>query len=98
MIPIMDSHRNKKDIGRVFPEYHPDTVTHWVQAALNDAGITGHRLHDLRHTAATYLLKNGVSLEVTQRILGHSQISTTMLYAKVLDEIMKSEMKKLKFK
>jgi len=90
--------RDRKDIGRMFPDWHPDTVSHWVQGALVDAGITGHRLHDLRHTAATYLLKSGVALEVVQRIMGHSQISTTMLYAKVLDDIMKSEMKKLKFK
>jgi integrase len=90
--------KDKKDIGRIFPDWHPDTITHWVQTALTDAGIVGHRLHDLRHTAATYLLKNGVSLETTQRILGHSQISTTQLYAQVLDEIMKSEMRKLKFK
>lgn len=90
--------RNQLDIGRIFPEWHPDTVTHWVKQALIDAGIEGHRLHDLRHSCATYLLKSGVDITVVQRIMGHSQISTTMLYAKVLDDIMKSEMKKLKFK
>lgn len=89
--------RNKKDIGRVFPDWHPDTVSHWVQVTLKDAGIVNHRLHDLRHSCATYLLKNGVALEVVQRIMGHSQISTTQLYAKVLDGILKTEMSKLKF-
>jgi len=90
--------RKRKDIGRRFPDWHPDTVSHWTQEALKDAGIEKHRLHDLRHTCATYLLKNGVRLEVVQRIMGHSQISTTMIYAKVLDEIMKQEMCKLKFR
>ena len=90
--------RNKKDIGRAFPSWHPDTVSHWVQVALKDAGIVKHRLHDLRHTAATYLLKNGVPLDVVQRIMGHSQISTTQLYAQVLDDILQKEMRKLKFK
>lgn len=85
--------RDKKDIGRVFPNWHPDTVSHWVKSCIND-----HRLHDLRHTCATYLLKNGVSLETVQRILGHSQISTTQLYAKVLDDILQKEMLKLQFK
>jgi len=88
----------KKDIGRVFPDWHPDTVSHWTQEALKDAGVVNHRLHDLRHTCATYLLKNGVKIEVVQRILGHSQIATTMIYAKVLDEIMKQEMCKLRFR
>jgi len=89
---------NKKDIGRVFPDWHPDTVSHWVQEALKEAAITNHRLHDLRHSCATYLLKNGVALETVQRIMGHSQISTTQLYAKTLDSILKTEMQKLNFK
>jgi len=88
----------KKDIGRVFPDWHPDTVSHLTQEALRAAGVDKHRLHDLRHTCATYLLKNGVRIEVVQRIMGHAQISTTMIYAKVLDEIMKQEMCKLRFK
>ena len=89
---------NKKDIGRVFPDWHPDTVSHWFQDTAKDAGISKHKLHDLRHTCATYLLKNGVSLDVVQRIMGHANISTTQIYAKVLDEILQAEMRKLKFK
>jgi site-specific recombinase XerD len=89
---------NKKDIGRAFPDWHPDTVSHWFQETAKEAGISKHRLHDLRHTCATYLLKNGVALEVVQRIMGHANISTTQLYAKVLDEILHAEMRKLKFK
>lgn len=88
----------KKDIGPIFPDWHPDTVSHWFQETAQAAGIDGHRLHDLRHTCATYLLKNGVALEVVQRIMGHKNISTTQIYAKVVDEVMKREMKKLKFK
>ncbi len=87
----------KKDIGHVFPDWHPDTVTHFFQEIAIAAKIKGHRLHDLRHTCATYLLKSGVSLEIVQKILGHSQISTTQLYAQVLDEMMEKEMMKLRF-
>jgi site-specific recombinase XerD len=87
----------QKDIGRVFPSWHPDTVSHWFKKILILSGIPNHHLHDLRHTCATYLLKNGVSLETVQRILGHAQISTTQIYAKVLDEILQKEMRKLKF-
>jgi integrase len=87
----------QKDIGKVFPSWHPDTVSHWFKKILILSGIPNHRLHDLRHTCATYLLKNGVSLEVVQRIMGHAQITTTQIYAKVLDEILQKEMRKLKF-
>ena len=90
--------RIRKDIGRIFPDWHPDTVSHWFQETAKDAGISNHRLHDLRHTCATYLLKNGVPLDVVQWVMGHANISTTQIYAKVLDEILQAEMRKLKFK
>lgn len=35
------------------------------------------RVHDLRHTAATIMLRNGVNLKIVSEILGHSSISTT---------------------
>lgn len=50
------------------------------------AGITKLvTFHTARHTAATYLLYRGVSMSVVQKILGHTKISTTQVYAKVMD-------------
>ncbi|MTI47863.1 MAG: hypothetical protein FH761_08480 [Firmicutes bacterium] len=50
--------------------------------------------HIFRHGRAMYLLQNGASLETIQRLLGHSSISTTQIYAhmnmdQVQDEISK---------
>jgi site-specific recombinase XerD len=87
----------KRDIGKVFRQYHPDTVSKKFHELAKSCGIDA-RLHDLRHSCATYLLKSGVPLEVVQKILGHSRISTTMIYTPVMDEVMKREMKKLRFK
>jgi integrase len=42
------------------------------------AGLRHVRLHDLRHTAASLMLAQGVSPRVVMEILGHSQISITM--------------------
>ena len=43
------------------------------------------RIHDLRHTAATLLLTQGVSPRVVMETLGHSQISLTLdTYSHVL--------------
>ena len=42
------------------------------------AGLRHVRLHDLRHTAASLMLAQGVSPRVVMEILGHSQISVTM--------------------
>lgn len=89
--------RSRIDIGFYF-DWHPDTVTHLFKADARAAGIPDHRLHDLRHTCATYLLMNKVPLEVVQRIMGHANISTTQIYAKVVDDLMATEMQKLSFK
>ena len=86
----------RKDVGRVFTPYHKDTISHRFKKYLNDLRIAGH-FHMLRHTSATQMLNNGIPLPVIQAILGHSNISTTQIYAKVHDELRKKEMKKLKF-
>jgi integrase len=45
---------------------------------LDRAGVRRARLHDLRHTAATLLLAQGVPARVVMEMFGHSQISLTM--------------------
>jgi integrase len=44
------------------------------------AGISGLRFHDLRHTAATRMIESGANIAAVSRILGHSDIKTTMRY------------------
>ena len=39
------------------------------------------RIHDLRHSYASYLVSNGVSLQTVGKLLGHTQTATTMRYA-----------------
>ncbi|TNE75166.1 MAG: site-specific integrase [Bacteroidetes bacterium] len=55
--------------------------------------------HMARHTfATTVTLSNGVPLETVSRMLGHTKISTTQIYAKVLDDKVSSDMKDLREK
>ena len=49
--------------------------------ALNRAGITHVRWHDLRHTAASRRVMAGVDIYAVKEILGHQDIQTTMRYA-----------------
>jgi integrase len=46
-----------------------------------EAGLDRLRLHDLRHSAASYMAQAGVSLYVIQQVLGHSNPSVTQRYA-----------------
>ena len=50
------------------------------------AGLDDVRIHDLRHTYASNSIANGLSLEMTGRLLGHTNISTTMRYAHLRDD------------
>jgi integrase len=43
------------------------------------------RVHDLRHNFASHLVNKGVSLQIVGKLLGHSQIATTMRYSHLQD-------------
>lgn len=66
----------------------PRNVLREFQAAAVDAGIERRlRLHDLRHTAASSLLAEDVSIERTSKLLRHTRLATTMdLYSHLLEE------------
>lgn len=55
-------------------------IKNGFKAACRRAGIQGLRFHDLRHTAATRMVESGASIVAISRILGHSDIKTTMRY------------------
>jgi integrase len=60
------------------------------QALLKTAGVKRYRLHAARHSAATFLLLEGVDTRVVMELLGHSQISVTARYQHVVDEAKKT--------
>ncbi|MEV6746300.1 tyrosine-type recombinase/integrase [Streptomyces sp. NPDC051080] len=78
-----------KDSGYVFtrPDGEPvegSTLTRHFNALLRRARLRRIRLHDLRHSAATLLLEQGVELVVIKELLGHAHIGVTAtVYAHV---------------
>lgn len=55
----------------------PNFITQNFPLTLEKAGLRRIRYHDLRHSCASLLYANGVSLKDIQEWLGHSDISTT---------------------
>lgn len=69
--------------GRVFKRYGKpiDSIKTAFNAACRRAKIKDFRFHDLRHTAASWMVQAGVPLDLVQKILGHAEIRTTQRYA-----------------
>lgn len=55
--------------------------TQSIRKAIVRAGLQNCRVHTLRHTHASRLIQNGMSVYEVREILGHSDIKTTMRYA-----------------
>ena len=83
---------NKPFEGLKYSSYFNVALTQWMLKA----GITKHiTFHCARHTHATLLLTNGVDIYTVSKLLGHKEIKTTQIYARIIDEKKKEAVNKI---
>lgn len=59
-----------------------------IRQIVSRSGITGKHItpHSLRHTTATQAMRSGMPVEDIQKLLGHSSVATTMIYAEASED------------
>jgi len=84
--------------NRLFPNISNQKLNSYLKEIADLCGINKNlTFHLARHTfATTVTLTNGVPIESVSKMLGHSKISTTQIYAKVVEKKLGEDMAKLK--
>lgn len=87
---VLDGLRTDCREGLVFPSPYnaskPVKIGPQWQEIRQRAGLGDLRLHDLRHSFASLAIRNGISLTIISRLLGHALPETTERYAHLADD------------
>ena len=79
--------------GLKYSAYHNKHLFQWIGAAGITKDIT---FHCFRHTFATLQLFNGTDIYTVSKMLGHKDLKTTQIYAKIVDESKRTAADKIK--
>ncbi len=79
--------------GLKYSAYYNKHLSQWIEAAGITKNIT---FHCFRHTFATLQLFNGTDIYTVSKMLGHKDLKTTQVYAKIMDEAKRKAANKIK--
>ena len=90
---IIRKYRDTASGGKLLPMYSNSTMNLYLKRIARICGIDRRLVfHSGRHTYATEItLSHGIPLETVSKMLGHSRIETTQIYAKVTDDKIDSD-------
>lgn len=72
--------------SRFDPKKHITSIKHGWDRARREAGLGDVRVHDLRHSAASFMINSGVDLFAVGRVLGHADHKSTMRYSHLAND------------
>lgn len=64
----------------------PNALTRYFKQFIDRNKVKSIRFHDLRHSCASILYANGIDLMTIQEVLGHAQLTTTIMYTHKLSD------------
>jgi site-specific recombinase XerD len=97
LIEKYKDHPAANERGTLFPVLSNQKMNSYLKEIADKAEINKNlTFHLARHTFATLMLTKGVSIETVAEMLGHMDIRTTQIYAKVIETKVSEEMKALK--
>ena len=90
----------KIDFNKIFPTISNQKVNSYLKEIADCCGITKNlTFHMARHTfATTVTLSNGIPIETVSKMLGHTKLTTTQIYAKIIDKKVSEDMSILRNK
>ncbi len=96
-LKIIEKYKGMVSDNKVFPMPSNTTYNKILKAIAELCGIKTHlTYHVARHSAATtILLSNGVPIETVSRLLGHTNIKTTQIYAKITVQKISQDLEQL---
>lgn len=97
---ILDNYKDDQDVlksGRLLPVYSNQMMNRILKEIATTCGIRKKiTFHVARHTFATAItLSNGVPIETVSKLLGHTKLSTTQIYARVVEKKVGEDMQNL---
>lgn len=97
-LAILDKYRIKKQAtGELLPIRHCQNLNTYLKKIANICNINKKlTTHVARHTFATLMLTKGISMESVSKMLGHTDIKTTQIYAQILNEKVDNEISRIK--
>ena len=94
MIQIYSEHPRAVVSNTLFPCFSNQKINSYLKEIADLCGIKKNlTFHMARHTfATTVTLSNGVPIETVSKLLGHTKLATTQIYARVIDKKVKEDM------